>query len=141
MVIKCISIRPNVSQKELLPEAYRNADFHITENKEYLVLGIRFLLDSSVGRCSMVEISSDYGHLSSVPLFLFEIIDSSVSKYWKIKIFNEFTITLWPEAFYREYFHDDLSENIEEVVNDFKRIKLLLEDELKNPPISPPQFT
>ena len=31
--------------------------------------------------------------------------------------------------FYKEYFHDDLSENIGEVVNDFKRIKLLLEDE------------
>jgi len=129
MVIKCISIKPNLAQKELLPEAHRKADFHITEDKEYLVLGIRFLLDSSVGQCSMVEIVSDYGHLSAAPLFLFHVIDSRISKFWNLKVFNEFTITLWPEAFYREYFHDDLSENIEEVVNDFKKVKRLLEEE------------
>lgn len=132
MVIKCISIKPSSSQKELLPQAYLNSDFHITNDKEYIVLGISFMLDSSVGRFSMVEIVNDYGHLASVPLFLFEIINSNVSKYWEIKIFNEFIIALWPEPFYKEYFHDDLSENIEEVVNDFNRIKLLLEDEFNN---------
>jgi len=116
----------------LLPKAYLNSDFHISKDKEYLVLGISFLFDPSVGRCSMVEIVNEYGHLSSVPLFLFEIINPSVSKYWKIKIFNEFTIAFWPEPFYREYFHDDLSENIEEVVNDFKKVKHLLEKEFEN---------
>jgi len=132
MVIKCISIRPNSSQKELLPNAYKNADFHITENKEYLVLGIRFMLDSSLGRCCIAEISSDYSHLTSVPLFLFEIIDPSVSKYWKIKVFDEFTIALWPEVFYKEYFHDDLSENVKENVDEFKSVKLLIEEEFRS---------
>lgn len=132
MVIKCISIKPNSNQKEFLPTAYKNADFHITEYREYLVLGIRFMLDPSVGRCCMAEILSDYGHLASVPLFLFEIIDSSVSKYWKIKVFDEFTIALWPELFYTEYFHDDLSENIKERVDEFKKVKLLLENEFQN---------
>lgn len=71
MVIKCISIKPSLSQKELLPKAYLNSDFHITKDKEYLVLGISFMLDPSVGRFSMVEIVNDYNHLSGVPLFLF----------------------------------------------------------------------
>ena len=109
MVIKCISIKPSLSQKELLPKAYLNSDFHITKDKEYLVLGISFMPDPSVGRLSMVEIVNDYNHLSRVPLFLFKIIHPKVSKYWEIKVLNEFIIALWPEPFYKEYFHDDLS--------------------------------
>ena len=59
MVIKCISIKPILSQKELFPKVYLNSDFNITKDKEYLVLGISFMLDPSVGRFSMVEIVND----------------------------------------------------------------------------------
>lgn len=108
---------------------YRSAEFHISLDKEYVVLGISFMLDDSVGRCSFVEVTNDYGHLSSVPLLLFEIIDPRVSKYWVIRQLGSFTFTLWPNDFYTEYFHDDLSNNVPEIVESFNKIRIKLEEE------------
>jgi hypothetical protein len=136
MVIKCISEKPNELQAKYLPKMYRRADFHISSGTEYVVLGISFMLDDSVGRCSFVEITSDYGHLSSVPLFLFEIVDPRVSKYWTLRQFDPFTFALWPNDFYTEYFHDDLSNNLMDAVERFNKIKAKLEEETKNGNVS-----
>lgn len=132
MVIKCISNKPTTEQKKLLPLVYSKSDFHITKDQHYIVLGISFLFHKTEGRWSVVEIISDYGHLSHVPLFLFEVVDARVSKFWRIKIYDEYEITLWPELFYQEYFHDDLSENRVDLVREFAFVRRLIENEAQD---------
>lgn len=69
-----------------------------------------------------------YNKLISVPIELFEIIDSRVSKYWSISYTNS-TTRFWPNEFYQDYFHDDLFEDVPEIVSKFKEVKNKLETE------------
>ncbi|MFC4815679.1 hypothetical protein [Flavobacterium sp. GCM10023249] len=66
--------------------------------------------------------------LISIPVELFEIIDSRVSKYWLVSYANS-TTRLWPNEFYKEYFHDDLFEEVPEVLSQFSEVKNKLESE------------
>lgn len=120
MKIKCIQLKLNDSQCSILgknPSAKNS--FYLTLNREYAVFGLTFK-NGEFGNGCFVEILSDHSHLISVPLILFEIVDHSISKYWMIKLFPEGTITMWPPSMYREFYHDDLSEDVVEVVEDFK---------------------
>ncbi|WP_255156277.1 hypothetical protein [Ferruginibacter sp. HRS2-29] len=118
-----------MSQLELLPKSYANSDFHITELKKYLVFGITISVGASGNQICDVQIVSDYGHIAHAPLVLFEIIDSRVSKYWQLKILKSGQIAFWPEKFFKEFFHDDLSEDIPSAIEDFKLVRKLLEEE------------
>lgn len=66
--------------------------------------------------------------LISVPLELFEIIDSRVSKYWLVTCTNSIT-RFWPDEFYQEYFHDDLFEGIPNIVTQFNEVSDRIEKE------------
>lgn len=68
-------------------------------------------------------------YIISVPLCIFEIVDNRPSQYWKIQKRSEYEISLWPEEFYQEYFHDDLSDGVPEVVEIYKRVVERLEKE------------
>ena len=46
-----------------------------------------------------------------------------MSKFWELRKFPSGNIAIWPPTLYREFYHDDLSEDIIEVVEDFKRVK------------------
>ena len=129
MVIKCISSKPTQEQKKMLPLGYENSEFHISPEKSYIVFGLSFMLHSDHGRCCMVEIISDYEHLTHAPLFLFNVVDPRISKYWSLKVIDDFTIVVWPDLFNRDYFHDDLSENVPEVVSAFLKLRKLIEVE------------
>jgi hypothetical protein len=76
-----------------------------------------------------VQHISDYGHLVSAPLCLFEVVDSTASRYWQLRVRDDGTVTLWPASFYREYFHDDLSEGVLEVSQEFAQARKLIESE------------
>ena len=124
MRVKCKTITLTDEQKT--NEDYNlNQDFHITLNKEYLVFGISFNNNGTV----LIEHLTDYGHLVSTPLPLFDIIDNRASKYWVIKKFPDNSITFFPPSFFQEYYHDDLSEREPKIVEDFKQVKKLMEDE------------
>ncbi|MEM7086259.1 MAG: hypothetical protein AAF489_08765 [Bacteroidota bacterium] len=84
---------------------------------EYLVYGLTFTPNSNYAQIY------HNNNLISVPMSLFEIIDDRVSKYWVIKQNEEGTIFLWPEEFFKEYFHDDLSEGVSEIVRTFKNVQ------------------
>jgi hypothetical protein len=60
---------------------------------------------------------------------LFEVIDDRLSRYWKIQKYDDYHITLWPKEFYQEYFHDDLSNGIPEVVDIYNSLAERLEKE------------
>ncbi len=46
-----------------------------------------------------------------------------------MKMWEDGAITLWPPSFYKEFYHDHLSEGVPEVVHDFERIYSLLSAE------------
>jgi hypothetical protein len=96
---------------------------------EYLVLGLTFEFNSSFnGTGPYADIQEDSGHLIRVPLCLFEVTDDRPSKYWRLKIWDDTTVTLRPPSFFAEYY-DDLFEGVPEVVQDFNSMRQLMEAE------------
>jgi hypothetical protein len=131
MIVKCVSQYPTEDQLDYLgPKFFKNQAFHITIGKEYIVLGLSVSVEPDPsGRGVAVEIVTDYGHLGGTPLCLFQIVDGTASRYWEVKVREDGIVTLWPTSFYREYFHDDLSESVPDVVEEFQRVRDLIEAE------------
>ncbi|MCP4935598.1 MAG: hypothetical protein GY927_15680 [bacterium] len=108
------------------PRLYRS----ITPGNEYIVLGISYDPSSTcyAGK-PMVEVKNDDGGLSSIPLFLFDVIDGVASKHWQCRFSVNGVLTFLPESFYTKYYHDDLSEGMPEVVDNFKEVCRVFENE------------
>jgi hypothetical protein len=130
MKVKCISRLPTEEQAVKLGEHYRHGkqDFHLQIGKEYIVYGISILRG-----IAWIELASDTGYLYSVPLFLFEITDERVSKYWKVRMDKDGDLMLWPSSFYIKFYHDDLAEGVPEIVEDFNKIQSLIKTEAELP--------
>jgi hypothetical protein len=127
MRVRCISTYPSEEQIQRLGKRfYRNQDFHIASGKEYVVFGLEFSLDSNIPSVSLV---GEYDKLRDAPLCLFEIIDARVSRYWEVRASGNGVLVFWPHSFFREYYHDDLSELVPEVVADFERVRAMMEAE------------
>lgn len=102
----------------------------ITIGKEYIVLGLCYYPASPyyAGKPTL-EIKDDTGELTTIPLFMFEIIDSTPSKYWQIRFNDKGFLTMYPESFYKDFYHDDLSEDVPEIKADFAQVCEKLEKE------------
>jgi hypothetical protein len=139
MKVRCISTYPNEEQlRRLGPHFNRRQTFGVSVGTEYLVLGIAVILESSsYGTGFYVNIQEDNGHFVHVPLCLCEITDGRLSKHWRAKVWEDGEVTLWPPSFYREYYVDDLSEGVSDVVADFRRVRRLLEAEAAQQETSP----
>ena len=131
MRVRCVREYPSEEQiAHLGPNFYRNQSFPITVGKEYLVLGIETYNNSvAYGTCVGIQYKTDDGNLLSTPIILFEITDPRVSNYWEARITDDGGLLLWPTAFYREYYHDDLSSGVPEVMKDFNYVYDLLDKE------------
>ena len=106
-----------------------NPEFQITPGREYLVLGLQFVTRSDIyGTSVLFEIEDDAGRCVSTPSLLFEITNAAVSKWWLARQ-NDGWFKLWPEEFYADYFHDDLSEGVAACVKNFQGVKRRLEIE------------
>jgi len=70
----------------------------------------------------MYDIVDDEGRLTSLPSHMIEIVDGHISSAW---MFREISggFVLWPEEFFVEYFHDDLSEGDAASVATFNRVR------------------
>lgn len=90
----------------------------------YTVLGLNHSL-----RQGTTILDMPYYYIFPTPLCLFDIVDDRPSSYWKIKKLSDYEISLWPEEFYQEYFHDDLSDGVPEVVEIYKSVLERLEKE------------
>jgi len=132
MIVKCIAKYPSEDEMTYLgPKFFKERDFHVTIGREYIVFALTFLAEPDfAGRGLFVDIVTDFGHLVGVPLCLFSIIEGSASRYWEIREGKAGQITMWPQSFYREYYHDDLSEGVPEIVQDFNRVRALIEAEV-----------
>lgn len=123
MKIKCVSVSLNEDQLYVLGKhANVKNNFSLSVGKEYVVFGLTFEFLESGNGC-FVQILSDSNHLVHVPIILFEIIDNRMSKFWELKNFPDGNVAIWPPTLYREFYHDDLSEDTIEVTEDFKRVK------------------
>jgi hypothetical protein len=129
MKVKCVAQQLKEEQYYMLGKnPIAKGHYSITSGKEYTVFGLSFLFGSDGNGC-FIQILSDYEHLITVPIALFEIVDKRLSVLWELKIFNDGDVTLWPPSFYRDYYHDDLSEDIPDVVLDFKDLKVIILNE------------
>lgn len=99
----------------------------LSYNRAYLVLGLswpaRSVLYGQVAHCHLVD---DDGNLFAAPLGIFSILDPTVPANWMAKS-GEGSVFLWPGLFYREFFFDDLSEGVSEVVTEFRDLKVGME--------------
>jgi len=131
MKVVCIlnEIDDGLAGKVGLPEGEPRLYRSISPGKEYLVLGLVYSpASSSYAGYPVVEIKNDSGGLSTVPIFMFEITESSPSKSWVISIENR-VLKMLPKSFYGDFYHDDLSEGVPETVDDFNIIVKRIESE------------
>ena len=129
MKVKCVA--NSFSKQEILiysNTVYLNADFHVSIDKEYLVLGLTLSLINYNQVC-FIEHISDYGHIVSTPLSFFRITKNKSSNIWILKIWENNEITLWPKLFYEDCFHDNFSEGDKECIDKFKTLYKELESE------------
>jgi hypothetical protein len=129
--VKCIADYPSDEDIQRLGKSfYRKQSFHVTIGREYIVFGMEFYEDSIVrGTGVWISFVSDYASLTSAPLCMFEIIDARASRFWECRQLAERIVVLWPDAFFTEYFHDDLGEGVDAAVEEFKRVRSLIEGE------------
>jgi len=104
-----------------------------TVGKEYDVLAF-FYYPASTAYVGFpcFEIENDIGRLDFVPVFLFEVTENTVSKYWKFQFNdedNESSVSFRPKAFEKKYFHDDLSEGFQEEIDEFRAVCALIKEE------------
>lgn len=122
MRVRCLARELTEEQREAssAPSVFKPR-YQITEGRVYTVLGISFFLSSSVfGKCCLYSIQDDAGRCVFVPNALAEITDGRASSFWIAKMDDDFNMTLWPEEFYQEFFHDRLSDAEPEAVDAFK---------------------
>lgn len=129
MILKCNSVLPNKEQAKKLNKTYRpgKQDFGLKKGNIYIAFGLYYNEGNPWVDIVCEETKTPYLH--PVPLMLFDIIDGRPSKYWDIRMDKNGDMIMRPPSFYKEYYHDDLFEEIPEVVEDFMRIKSLLENE------------
>jgi hypothetical protein len=131
MIVKCVSKYPDSDQlKQLGPKFFKDQDFHVTVGKEYIVFGLTVALEPDYGGLGLsMEILSDYENLVDYPACLFEIVEGTVSRHWELRVGAHGVITLWPPSFYKDYYHDRLSEGMPEFTEDFVRVRAMIEAE------------
>ena len=97
---------------------------------EYTVFGLSLHRESSIyrGGTLVCKVIDDYGNLTSAPIGIFDVIDGSMPKEWRIeKRFDG--VFMWPDLFHREFFFDDLSEGVPECVAEFRNLRYIMEGE------------
>jgi len=132
--VKCMADYPTAEDIRRLGKSfYQKQAFHVTVGREYIVFGMEFYVDSNVcGTGVWISLMSDYASLTSAPLCLFEIIDARSSRFWECRKRDSNIVVLWPPAFFTDYFHDDLGEGVDAAVEEFKRVRSLLEGEFSD---------
>lgn len=134
MRVKCLARELTSEQREvgsapaiLLPR------YQITADREYLVLGLSFLLNSQIyGNCCLFTIRDDAMRCVMIPSTLFAITDSRASRHWVVKSDGS-NLTAWPEEFYTEFFHDRVTDYELDAVAALNAAVSRIEDEMQIP--------
>jgi hypothetical protein len=128
MRIRCIASVPTADQLAQLKSAYdpERSDYDLDLLREYVALGVGYW-----DGIAWAEIATDGGWLLSVPLFLFEVTDARASRYWEIR-YETNSMRLWPSSFYKPTFNSELADDIPEAVEQFQKVRRLIEAEALN---------
>jgi hypothetical protein len=131
MKIRCTTRDLTEEQRALLKSPSRFHPNHaLTVGKEYLVLGIVSIIDSpQYGNTALFEIVNDGGQFVLFPGVLFAVTDARCSSFWRAAVQQDGTVTFRPEEFYRQFFHDDLSEGDSATQQVFRAVVAKLEAE------------
>lgn len=129
MKVRCISTEPTREQAEQLGPYFRSGvtKYPVDIGVEYLALGV-----GSWDGIAWVELAMPTEVVVSVPLFLFEITDPRPSALWEVRIHKDGALTLWPRAFYEEFFHDRLSDGDPEMVAALRHIQRAMWKEMES---------
>jgi hypothetical protein len=130
MIIRCISSEPSEEQARKLGVGKNyfpgRQEFGLIIGEDYLVFGLT-MVDGEPWADILL---SPVDYLHSVPLCLFEIIDKRVSKYWEIGLGPKGNLIIRPSSILNQpYYFDDLSNSVPDVVDDFQRLRGLLDAE------------
>jgi hypothetical protein len=122
MKVRCLARELSEEQRVQL-RTTNLIEYQLVVGRSYLVLGITMMTAGEPhGGGAHYQILNDYGAIRSIPSLLFEIEDVRCSRFWVAKSRENGALLLWPEEFFIEYFHDDLSEGIQETVEIFKAV-------------------
>jgi hypothetical protein len=130
MKVICLQSTPTESQTLALgfDEGHR-ISFELTPGREYVALGLSFQEASKWNKGVIVLLRDDIGRCAFVPICLLKISDAAVSSLWRAKKTEEANLCLWPEEFFAEFFHDDLSDGVPAVQDVFRRVCELIANE------------
>lgn len=99
-----------------------------SDMKEYLLIGTLFWV---YGIRFFQNITYVYiyngNHLVEVPVEMFSVIDDKVSDKWKIKIWDNGEVTLWPKLFYENEFLENFAEFEQKERELFKELSAVIE--------------
>ncbi len=131
MKVRCIADRPDAKATEALVAAKMywsgRMTYGVKVDREYLVYGMH--LWQSIPFVYVLTSTEVTIHLTNVPLSLFEITDERVSRFWKVRYWPDGDVTLWPSSLYQDFYIEDLVEGKEAVVQDFQRLRRVMEAE------------
>lgn len=139
MTVKCIGVSLTDEQRKKLGASHTlRTVYQLSVGTLYTVLGITLAVHSRIfGSATLFEIRDDAGRCYSIPACLFDIVDARPSKFWRVRKRGELDVALWPEEFYREFFHDDLSEGVPDVVSAFANVVRRLQSEHAEEDVAP----
>jgi hypothetical protein len=130
MLVRCKSAVLSEDQVSALGGNIHAQAFDVTEHQMYLVLGLTFYAQSRIhGSGIYLEVEDDSGHLVSVPLFLFDIVDGAPSQYWTSRFWEDGTFAYWPASFFNDCYHDQLSDGVADVRRDYEVVRARLRQE------------
>lgn len=127
MIVRCIRTDPPDSLIGRLRPHYvpGKTSFLVEVDTEYVVLGL-----SDVAGAIWLEVEVGPRTIVSAPLALFTVVEPHASSYWVLRCQAD-GVTLWPELFYSEAFHDRLSDDKEPERRQFESLRELLLREAK----------
>jgi hypothetical protein len=131
MIVKCISTSLTDEQQEFIgaPRNYRTK-YQLIVGKHYLVLGITVLIRSPIlGSGPIFAVQDEFGACAEAPACLFTIVDDRLSTHWRVHQHENLTLTLWPDEFYGEFFHEKLADRDPSTTIAFERVVKRLAEE------------
>ena len=106
-----------------VPRVYNDMSEYLPLGNLYEVFGIRFSEN-----ITYVYIFNG-NHLFEVPIEMFSVVDDQVTDKWKIKVWDDGEVTLWPELFYRDGFLENFAEHEHKERGLFEELRAEIEGE------------
>lgn len=131
MRVKCLQNRLTPAQKLKIGRVQGELqEFSLDIGQVYIVVALQLAVGSNVlGTGVWLQMVDRFGHLSWVPMALFEVVDSRLSALWRIDASVEGIVRIWPEVLFEAHFHEDLGEGDPSAVAQLAELLRALEAE------------